>query len=171
MSTAHIIRDLVTAQHRLHRHESFIPSVLVELARRRADIGAIMHEVERMGSGGYADPTAVTAVRVDIDSQAQRIREAVILICRAIDHLDAMCRKALGERRAAEEAPRCPGYPEGVDCIDITAHHLDTKTLAPMLRPDRLCDRHGFEADRDSRARIRAHNERMRRHNPRAYRE
>lgn len=167
-----IMDDLDIAAHRIAHAERAVPSVLAALDDRRALVGTRSNNETGRSSGAVVDPVAAAASELaDIEDDRRRIAEAGQLVLRAIDHLDLMCRSALGHRRAADDVPRCPGYPAGVECADLTAHALDPKTLDVVLRADRLCDRHGLEADRDERARRRAHADRMRRHNPKAYRD
>jgi hypothetical protein len=167
-----ILDDLDIAAHRIANAERAVPSVLDALNDRRAMVGTRAGNETGRGSGGVADPVASAAAELaGIEDARRRIIEAGQLVLRAIDHLDLMCRNALGNRRAAEDVSRCPGYPTGEECVDLTAHRIDPRTRDVILRPDRLCDRHGLEADRDERARVRAHAERMRRHNPKAHRE
>lgn len=167
-----IIRDLDIAAHRIANAERAVPSVLDAIDERRARVGTRSGNEAGRSSGIATDPVAAAAAQLaDIELDRQRIHEAGQLVLRAIDHLDLMCRNALGNRRAAEDVPRCPGYPAGEECSRIAAHTLDPRTSDVVLRADRLCDVHGLEADRDERAQRRAYNDRMRRHNPKAHRE
>lgn len=167
-----VTRDLDLAAHRIHNAERTIPSVLAHLDELRAHVGTRAANETGITTRGHNDPVAAAAAALaDIDTRRRRIDEAAQLILRAIDHFDLQCRIALGNPHAAEDVSRCPGYPiAGRDCGDITAHKVDPNTRDVVLRADRLCDRCGIEADRDERARRRAHNERMRRHNPKEYR-
>lgn len=142
--------ELDRAAHRIHVAERIVPSVLDALQERRANVAQA-----RGGQGrtnGTADPTArIAAELADIDCHRAYLAAGVDLIHAAINHLDQLCRSALGGPLAsAEDAPRCPGYPAGIECGDLTAYMLDARQ-GPVLRADRLCDRHGRYADTDAR--------------------
>lgn len=142
--------ELDRAAHRIAVAERVVPHVLEALNERRID--AIQ---SRNGNGrhnGISDPTARTAADLaDIDTHRAFIAQGVQIIHAAINHLDQLCRSALGGPLAsADEAPRCPGYPAGSDCGELTTYTLDARH-GPVLRADRYCDRHAREADADER--------------------
>lgn len=142
--------ELDRAAHRIHTAERIVPSVLKALDERRANI--IQSRTQGGRHGGTADPTARIVVEfADIDTHRAFIAQGVQIIHAAINHLDQLCRSALGGPLAsAEDAPRCPGYPAGTTCGELTTYTLDHQH-GPVLRADRLCDRHGRDRDTDDR--------------------
>lgn len=142
--------ELDRAAHRIHVAQRIVPSVLKALDEQRANVVQ-----SRTGTGrgnGISDPTARTAAHLaDIDTHRAFIAQGVQIIHAAINHLDQLCRSALGGPLAsAEDAPRCPGYPAGIECGDLTAYILDARH-GPILRADRYCDRCAREAQADER--------------------
>ena len=158
-----IARDLDTAAHRIARAERTVPGVLEHLDEKRAQVAS-----NRSGAGrgsGVSDPTARLAAELaHIDASRRRIAEGAVLVLRALDHLEQMCRQALGNPHAAEGVSTCPGWPLEVDgdgirvewCGDITAHKLQPETRDIVLRDDRLCTRCGKESDAAEREERRA---------------
>lgn len=160
--------ELDRASHRLHVAERTVPHILDALDERRANVvQSTPSETGRTSGAFHSDPTArIAAALADIDRHRRLITQGVELIHAAINHLDLICRQALGGQLAsAEDAPRCPGYPIGTDCGDLTTYTLDERH-GPVLRSDRLCDRCARELVADERRERRARLERVRRLDP-----
>ena len=153
--------ELDRAAHRIHTAERIVPQVLDGLAERAANVGSSSSNGSR--TSGHSDPTSRLAAELaDIDRHRRHIAQAVQIIHQAINHLDQMSRNALGGHLAsAEDAPRCPGYPVGADCGDLTTYTLDERR-GPIIRTDRLCDRCAGTLEADQRRERRARTERLR---------
>lgn len=153
--------ELDRAAHRIHTAERIVPQVLDGLAERAAHVGSSQSNGSR--GSGHSDPTSRLAAELaDIDRHRRHIAQAVQIIHQAINHLDQMSRNALGGHLAsAEDAPRCPGYPIGQDCGDLTTYTLDDRH-GPIIRTDRLCDRCAGTLEADQRRERRARTERLR---------
>jgi hypothetical protein len=154
--------ELDRAAHRIHAAERIVPQVLNALDEQRAHAVTTTSSNGRSGNG-HSDPTSrIAANLADIDHHRRLIAQAAEIIHQAINHLDLQCRNALGGHLAdAQDAPRCPGYPIGASCGDLTTYTLDARH-GPVLRSDRLCDRCGRELEASERRERRARNERMR---------